>query len=530
MPKIGKKSSVQSQKHDEEEECQPLQTESSMEDEQINTDSEPTLHLQILLAVSLAVFCFSIVLGCIICWRHRKSNSSDSKEAGLFLSSAPTDQVTVTLNSSPSLQILPIKQQYEELEGYVLDCAVQIDSLTESEDNLNTPNICQKSRFALRRLSTPAVPSSPYKSVTRGRASLPSIPKLSLVAKTRRAGDRRCTVAGVNFLYPENTKTTSTDLPLPSYHQRDFSPSQCSSRRGSFSNKQPPEIQFSLLFSPAQCTLTVTVLRLFRGSRRVSGATVHASLPPLCPATMQIVPECRSSLTPEPQTQVFTLKEGTVKELQTCTLKLAVISKDFSGLREAPLGELQLDCADIYWEPDAEISYSLQLNPASRRIKKSTQDYLGTLKTLASVQKPLGQILILLQYQTQAHRIKVMVRKAENLAKLTRMPGAADHYVIINLRQSGTIISTKETKGASGPNAVWNSPFLFDLPAGDMVRLPLVLEFIIMQGRLYTKSSALGRVLIGCEGPETGQQHWREMFSRGQVETARWHPVISDTP
>lgn len=36
----------------------------------------------------------------------------------------------------------------------------------------------------------------------------------------------------------------------------------------------------------------------------------------------------------------------------------------------------------------------------------------------------LGKVLILLQYQASAQRIKVMVRKAENLTKLTRIPGA----------------------------------------------------------------------------------------------------------
>lgn len=35
----------------------------------------------------------------------------------------------------------------------------------------------------------------------------------------------------------------------------------------------------------------------------------------------------------------------------------------------------------------------------------------------------------------------------------------------------------------SGPNPVWNAPFLFDLPAGDITKLPLVFEFIIMQVR-----------------------------------------------
>lgn len=60
-----------------------------------------------------------------------------------------------------------------------------------------------------------------------------------------------------------------------------------------------------------------------------------------------------------------------------------------------------------------------------------------------------------------------------------------DHYVVINLRQDGKVISTKETKGASGANAVWNAPFLFDLPAGDISRLPLLLEFSVMQVTIF---------------------------------------------
>lgn len=49
-----------------------------------------------------------------------------------------------------------------------------------------------------------------------------------------------------------------------------------------------------------------------------------------------------------------------------------------------------------------------------------------------------------------------------------------------------------------------------------------------VQGRLYTKSTALGRVLIGCGALEAGQDHWKEMCSQGQTETARWHSIQSD--
>ncbi|XP_053356698.1 synaptotagmin-5 isoform X1 [Clarias gariepinus] len=493
------------------------------------------VHLQILLAVGLAVFCFGLVLGCIICWRRRKSRSSDTKEDEFYMQSGPTDHVTLTLSSSPSIKILPVKQQYEELDGDVLDYPSEASSFTPSDDNKGSfpqdsskLKVPQKSRFALRRLSTPSAPCSPFKPSVHGRASLPSIRKLSLPSKTRRALDRRSTVIGDSLL-PDPEQ-------MPSIQQGELSPSNysssLSSRRSSLSNKQTPAVQFSLLFCPADGTLTVTILSVFRGPRRLSGAMVRASLPPLCPAALQAVPSRRNSLSLEPQTQTFTLEVGSVEELRACTLKLAVFGKDFSGLRETPLGELELNCSEMDWEPDTIITYSRQLNPARRRVKKShsSQESLGTLRALVCISKPLGTLFVLLQYQTQAHRIKVMVRKAENLAKLTRIPGAADHYVVINLRHGGNVISTKETKGASGPNAVWNAPFLFDLPPGDIIRLPLVLEFIVMQGRLYTKSSVLGRALIGSEGPEAGQQHWKEMCSRGQVETARWHTLISDTP
>ncbi|MGH0119986.1 UNVERIFIED_CONTAM: hypothetical protein FKN15_060543, partial [Acipenser sinensis] len=161
-------------------------------------------------------------------------------------------------------------------------------------------------------------------------------------------------------------------------------------------------------------------------------------------------------------------------------------------------------------------------------MSQSTQDVESRSSSI-SIPKALGQLFILLQYQTLAHRIKVMVRKAENLGKLNRMPGTPDHYVVITLRQGGSVIGSKETKAASGYNAVWNAPFLFDMPPGDIHELPLSLEFIIMQGRIYTRSRVLGRVLIGCDALEEGQVHWKDMCSRGQVETARWHTIQPDS-
>ncbi|XP_067105551.1 rabphilin-3A [Osmerus mordax] len=498
------------------------------------------VHLQILLAVGLAVFCFCLVLGCILCWRRGKTHPPEDKEAALSPHSAVSRHVTVTLTPAPGT--LPIKQQYEELDGDVLEYPSPRSSSSPSDDDLSAlpfsplapcseMSSSPRSCFPMRRLSTPCVPSSPNKPRVHGRASLPSIPKLSLVSKTRRAIERRCTVSSDSVLCSEHSRLSATAAPPPPVQQGEPAPTQygSSSTPGSLSilSKTAPILHFSLHFSPGRGTLTTSILGLSGASRRRSGVLVRASLPPLCPSPQQVASSRRRSLSPEMQSQSFVLQVGSVEELRACTLRLAVFSRDFSGLREAALGELEMACREMDWEPDTTITYTRELSPARSQLKKSmsSQETLGRRKSSVCAPRSLGQLYILLQYQTVAHRIKVMVRKAENLAKLTRMPGAPDHYVVINLRQDGKVIGTKETKGAGGHNAVWNAPFLFDLPVGEVSLLNMVLEFIVMQGHVYTKSSMMGRVLIGCEGPEAGQGHWRDMCSRGQVEMVRWHTI-----
>ncbi|XP_029354630.1 synaptotagmin-4 [Echeneis naucrates] len=496
------------------------------------------VHLQILLAVGLAVFCYCLVLGCILCCRRRKSASKEDKEA-VFSSPHPAESVAVTL--TPSLCTQPVKQQYEELDGDVLEFPSSKSRSSPSEDDLAAlpfdPNPAQSAELAstpgsslpMRRLSSPAVPFSVSKPQSHGRASLPSISKLSLVSKSRRAMGRRSTVSGESFLYGESSRLTAGAARAARAAAPQGGVSQYGSSSLSIPSKPPPLLHFSLIFSSACGTLMVNILGISGVSRRRSGVFVRVSLPPLCPSPQQMASR-RRSLSPDLHGQSFVLQVGSVEELRTCSLRLAVYSRDFSGLREAALGEVELPCEQMEWEPDVTATFTRQLSPTKSKLKKSvsSQEALGHRKSSVCAPRALGQLFVLLQYQTLAQRIKVMVRKAESLAKLTRIPGAPDHYVVINLRQDGKVISSKETKGASGPNPVWNAPFLFDLPPGDITQLPLVLEFIVMQGRLYTRSSVLGYVLIGGDASEAGQGHWKEMCRRGQIETARWHAIQSD--
>ncbi len=308
------------------------------------------MHLQILLAIGLAVLCFCLVIGCIVCCWHQKSRPTDDKEAGLFLPPPPAEHVTLTLSPSPSINTLPIKQQYEELDGDVLDYPSFNSSSTPSEDDLCLPSRPPKTRFNLRRLSSPAVPYNASKPV-RSHSSLPTIPKLSLVGKSRRAIDRK---SSDNVSFSERSKLSAES-------------GRC---YGSGSHKTTPSLHFTLLFSPAEGKLTVTVLGLYRGSRKLSGTTVKACLSPICLAPILGGPKRRHSLGPEAPAQVFQLQVRSAEELQSCTLRLTVSSRDFSGLRETALGELELPCAEIQWEPDCTVTFNRQINPARRRLRK----------------------------------------------------------------------------------------------------------------------------------------------------------------
>ncbi|XP_064168061.1 synaptotagmin-4-like [Anguilla rostrata] len=502
------------------------------------------VHLQLLLGVGLALFCLSLILGCVLCGCWRRSPLSQDKEAAIAPLPTPCDQ---PLSSSPSGDTTPVEQRYEELDGDTLEQPSSLSCSTPSDgDSVDLPFIPRrratsernehpKSFFPLRRLGSSVASLSSRTAC--GRSSLSSLPRLGLLSITRRVLERRCTVTGDSLLHSEHSGLTSPTLSTLSSDSV-FQPQALSEElyfrhygSGCSSREPASQLHFSLLFSLARGSLMVNILGISRVPPvSLGGVSVHASLPPLCPTPKKLLIQ-RCSLSHEFQSQSFTLQVGSIEELQRCTLKMSIFAQDLSGLKEEPLGELELLCSELDWEPNHTIPCSKELSPSTSRVKKSlsSPDPPGP-RLLAGSQEPIGQLYILLQYQAIAHRIKVMVQKAENLAMLTQMTGAQDHYVVINLLHEGRVIGSKETKGTGRYDAVWNTPFLFDLPPGDVTQLPLVLEFIVMQGRVFVKSSELGRVLIGSVAPEAGQAHWWDMCSREQVETARWHAILPKSP
>ncbi|KAM6060073.1 synaptotagmin-11-like [Theristicus caerulescens] len=467
------------------------------------------VHFQVFLGTGLALLCLSILLVCAVYWWHCQC-------LGPCLG---WEQATVELGPTlPTGTVpVPIQQHYKELAGEVLG--------------------------AREEEGPPVLPAS-RRGLLHGRASLPS---LTFPSKPAGAWQCRCTISGANLLCKEESLLVhpipGPPTPLPS----------------STGPKQRPRLHCDLFYSPAKATLTVMVLgvsHLPKGLWGGQDSYVKVYLLPQLLASRHVALQCRSLHLACREPCQF--GRYSLEELRSFTLHFAVYTR-FHNLKDSFVGEVLFPCAQATWDPQASSSYSWELSSTKtklRKIRKAGCPHVlaevcldsevkcraGTIITvtclsahdtshsvLSSPLKSLGQLFLLLQYQALASRIKVLVRKAEHLGRLSRMPGMPGHYVIIHLYHNGHIIDTKETKSITGYNPIWNMPFLFNLPAGDIQQQELSLEFTVMQARIYTRSSLLGRVQVGPHAPGTGLLHWREMCSRGQLESARWHQIQPDT-
>ncbi|XP_076589828.1 uncharacterized protein syt18b isoform X1 [Chaetodon auriga] len=522
------------------------------------------VHLQILLLVGLIVFCLCLVLGCILCWRNSQICPVKDKDP-VTSAPAPAEPVTFAQTPPPSAAATASRQQYEELDGDILEYPSTFTSPAPSEGeftsapfSIQATAACEqkeqpKSYFSLRRLSTPPLTSPLYKPIDPSHTSLPSFPKLALLSKTCKALQRRCTVTGGSISYNEHSRLTSPSAVCPFMPEEPIPLAPLSYGSGA-SCQQPispkPCLHFTMAFSPEQQTLAVTVLSLDGTPHRLDDVSALGSLPPLYPCPIKA--SAQSSLSPETHSLVLLLKVSSVKELQRCVLRIAVYTREPPSLRGTALGELEAECGGRDWGAEHLFHFKKELHLNKWKLNKGlTSQDAATCEGLSCP----PQIFISLQYHTLAHRIKATVLRADNLDSLLHTMAAAEYQVVISLHHEGVVISSRETKG--GSCAVWNASFLFDLPPGDISQLPLMLEFIITQvkiavgdhndrikwiylycsypvisiflllmwqNQVLSAGKVLGRIRIGAEAADAGRAHWRDMCNL-QVEQTRWHTV-----
>lgn len=341
-----------------------------------------TVHLQILLSVGLIVFCLCLVLGCILCWRNSQICSVKDKDP-VTSAPAPAEPVTFSQTPPPSAATTVSRQQYEELDGDILDYPSTLTSPAPSDDEIisqpfsNRPPAASerkeqpKSYFSLRRLSTPPLTSPLYKPIDPSHASLTTFPKLGLLSKTCRALQRRCTVTGSSISYNEHSRLTSPSAVCPFMPEEPI-PLAPLSYGSSISCQQPispkPCLHFTMAFSPEEKTLAVTVLSLTGTPHRLEDVSVLGSLPPLYPCPTQT--SARSSLSPEAHVLVLLLKVSSVEELQRCVLRIAVYTQEPPSLRGTALGELEAECGGRDWRAEHPLYLTKELNQNKWKLKK----------------------------------------------------------------------------------------------------------------------------------------------------------------
>ncbi|XP_059402090.1 uncharacterized protein LOC132133306 [Carassius carassius] len=332
------------------------------------------VHLQILLSVGLVVLCFSLILGCIICWL--KTRHKPLKDKNTVRTPPPHDSVdNVIVSLSPALLsgTTITKLQYEGLEGEVQDYPSAFESSTPSDEELTAVSEVNKSYFPMRQLSSPT--SSLYKTMASVGSSLPSLPRLSLLSKTRRVLERHCSVAGDSYSFSEHRRLTIPNPRSPCA----LSPLQTQGliqdetlfpNYGSNSSSKTldPFLHFTLTFSSTQNTLTVSLVGLTGVVHRLEEVTVQARLPPLCPGPLDVSAQ-DYNLSSGLYKKNLVINVGSLEGLKSCMLRLDIIQ---DNPKTSLFEELEVCCSSLDWTPDRPVSCIRELRQVVDNSKEDT--------------------------------------------------------------------------------------------------------------------------------------------------------------
>lgn len=320
------------------------------------------------------VLCLSLILGCVICWlKTRHKPPEDKKPVRTPPPADSVDHVTVALSPSPSSGTTCTKLQYEQLEGEVLDYPSAFESSTPSDEEFTAVSEVNKqmSCFQMRRLSSPALSSSPYKPMASGRSSLPSF-----LAKTRKVLEHHCTVAGESYSFRErrrltipNPQSPCTLSPLQTQSLLQEEPLVPNYGSNSYSKTSDPLLHFTLTFSSTHNTLTVSLVGITGVVHHLEEVTVQVRLPPLCPGPLDMSAQ-DFNLSSGLCKQNLVVNVGSLEGLKNCILRLAIFTQD--NPKTSQFEELEVCCSSLDWTPDRPVNCIRELRQVVDKAKKVT--------------------------------------------------------------------------------------------------------------------------------------------------------------
>ncbi|XP_038129828.1 uncharacterized protein syt18b isoform X1 [Cyprinodon tularosa] len=341
------------------------------------------VHLQVLLLVGLIVFCLSLILGCILCWKKSDISTAITKPAPP--PQAAVETVISTQEPNSSRETAGSRQLYDEPHGETMEYPSTFTSPAPSEGEpfshvLSYPAQAPidedeqaTSYFSLRRLSSPMQTAPLYKPIHPSRASLPSLPKLGMQfgqSKTCKAMQRSCTLAGHYKSSDELSRLTRSNITSQLTPEKPIPMAPVS--YGSSASCKPliskPYLHFSAAFCSEQQTLTVTILSLSGRPQTLEDITVLGSLPPL---HTYPTPACsQSSFSPESNNLVLILKVSSVNELKNCELRLAPYVQKEQSQRATALGEVVVKCGETDWKSEHPFHFMKELDQNNPQIEE----------------------------------------------------------------------------------------------------------------------------------------------------------------
>ncbi|KAI1303659.1 Synaptotagmin-11 [Halotydeus destructor] len=204
-------------------------------------------------------------------------------------------------------------------------------------------------------------------------------------------------------------------------------------------------------------------------------------------------------------------------ELKNFRIRLSCYAKSRKLAKKQLVGDLYVPLARPDLEPDVLLGCYERLSLACPETGKRGEYVLAG---------ELGYLQVELSYQADVKRLKVVIRKGQQLpAKADTRLGSAEYYIIVSLLKDNVAILYKETRPSLGTNPTWNQPFLFYLDEGH--ENDYCLQFVIMKGKTFGTDGPIGQVVIGHAATVTGHAHWNQAVDNESAEdVVKWHEII----
>jgi len=271
------------------------------------------------------------------------------------------------------------------------------------------------------------------------------------------------------------------------------------------------QIEFNILFDPKLHSINVLVNNITGLYIKYRKYTINLELTLTTPSKKKEVHHCiRDKLMSTLTIKTFSFYDIWENQIANSSLEFVLIAK--RKIRERCLGKLNLSLSDVKLEYNQPITFQRSITP--------TKTYHDKI-----VENTSGSIYISLEYQWQAQRLKVFIKKADNLPD-TKGVESPRFYCVISLchTERNDIVEFQNTNNASSVSPVWNSGKLFSVKDTELPNHWV--NVTVMRSRRFGSNTVVGNVILAKDANDTtAAEHWSYILLPGSTELTKWHAI-----